>query len=29
MAHQTILAFRTFDRGSRDITDAVAKAVGR
>jgi len=27
MAHQTILAFRTFDRGSRDITDAVAKAV--
>ena len=27
MAHQTILAFRTFDRGSRDITDAVAKVV--
>ncbi|WP_296948647.1 secondary thiamine-phosphate synthase enzyme YjbQ [uncultured Massilia sp.] len=27
MAYQTTLAFSTFGRGSRDITDAVAQAV--
>lgn len=29
MAHQTILAFSTFGRATRDITDAVARAVAQ